>query len=142
MGTFSSFEPSTGWAAATHDEDNRHTMKPGYWVLNKRPHIVRVIPIAWARFHDDDENRHVAYTEFDGGVRVITEFVGMDLRSRGNGTPLVFASVVRRLTPTGGDFVSRYSCWDDAETGHKATVRRVAEVLRRAMVCPAQSQPV
>lgn len=53
---------------------------------------------------------------------VSTVFLGLDHRHWGNGPPIVFETML--FLNGSGEDCERYSSWDDAETGHKAMVRR------------------
>lgn len=53
---------------------------------------------------------------------VSTVFLGLDHRHFGKGPPIVFESMLF-INGTGED-TERYCSWDDAETGHKAMVRK------------------
>jgi hypothetical protein len=107
---------------------------------------------AWAHWFEHFANRIVGYTEITSECKVSTVFMGVDqrfvltvgsrdlrhrepARVRGraadeafdNGPPLVFETMI-----FGGPFDEwawRYSSWDDAETGHKAAVRKAREAL-------------
>jgi hypothetical protein len=90
----------------------------------------------WGQFMEGDK-RLVARTGND--VKwVSTVFIGIDHRFWGGGPPLLFETMAfvhegrtiddlrggrKRVPETIGE--ERYSSWDDAETGHKAMVRKV-----------------
>ena len=71
----------------------------------------------WMQAH----SRMVAWT---GGANkfVSTVFLGLDHRHWGEGPPIVFETML--FLNGSGEDMERYSSWDDAETGHKAFVRR------------------
>lgn len=103
--------------------EDGHTPVPCYSLLE------------WGRFMEGD-TRIVART--GNNIKwVSTVFLGLDHRHWGGGPPLVFESMAlvdegrtiddlrggRMHVPETLDQV-RYSSWDDAETGHKAMVRK------------------
>jgi hypothetical protein len=86
---------------------------------------------AWGRWMQKND-RHVGYTELaDGIVYVSTVFLGIDHNHWGKGPPILFETMVFGLTMEDGDMQWRYSSWDDAETGHKATVKKVKAQLAK-----------
>lgn len=71
----------------------------------------------WNRWLENPKHKKIALTE-RGNVRVSTIFLGLD-RQHGDGPPLLFETVV-----FGGKHdqeCRRYSTWDEAQVGHKAT---------------------
>lgn len=84
---------------------------------------------AWM-FGDESKRRIVEKTPVAGGIiEVSTVFLGLNHRHFGDGPPLLFETMVFGLTMEDGDMQWRYSTWDDAEAGHKATVRKVKRIL-------------
>lgn len=88
----------------------------------------------WGRWMQKND-RHVAVTDLaDGVVTVSTVFLGLDHRHFGRGPPILFETMVFGLTMEDGDMQWRYSSWDDAEVGHKATVKKVKAMLAKTRV--------
>jgi hypothetical protein len=77
----------------------------------------------WGKWIEETDHRVVAQTGNDDW-RVSTVFLGLDHRHWGNGPPILFETMVFRHGKS-ADEMERYSSWDDAETGHKAMVRKV-----------------
>lgn len=106
--------------------------RPLYWTLdeNRKPVPQHDDTLAWGRFFEDMDKRRVGYTEFANGAYVSTVFLGLDHRYVGDGPPLLFETMIFGGKLDGSQW--RYSSWDDAETGHKAAVRRalVAEARK------------
>lgn len=103
----------------------------GHWILDDEHHVVKVDLMTWARWFEKNERR-VAFTELAGGiVTVSTVFIGIDLGFYFKGPPVLFETMVFGLTMEDGDMQWRYSSWDDAEAGHKATVRKVKAILAK-----------
>lgn len=88
-------------------------------------------------------DRHVGdtYTET---CRVSTVFLGINHRFFGEGPPLLFETMVFEKEGTESPlvagmivhedlFTARYSSWDDAEAGHKATVKRILKMEKDAL---------
>lgn len=98
-----------------------------HFILEKH----RVVPtedvhewIAWLMAAELDDRCRVAKTElFGGDVEVSTVFIGRNLGL--NRLPLLFETMV-----FGGELdghTRKYSCWQDAEEGHRETVEKVKE---------------
>lgn len=92
--------------------------------------------LEWSQFLATDENRIVARTGNETKW-VSTVFLGLDHRFHWGGPPMVFESMAfidqgRTIDDLRGGRIHvadeldqvRYSCWDDAEIGHKAMVRK------------------
>jgi hypothetical protein len=109
---------------------------PRFYVLNE-DHSLRQIHDALEWGHEfGRQDRRVAWTG-NKSKFVSTVFIGLDHRAFGNGPPLVFETIAfvdegktikgldgkERPYHTTMD-MARYSSWDDAETGHKAMVRK------------------
>lgn len=94
-----------------------------YYMLDEEHHVVPTSSVlAWGEWFETTNLRQVGLTKV--GDRVIsTVFLGIDYRHFGDGPPLLFETMVKSGEEGWGDEV-RYSSWDDAEAGHKATVRR------------------
>jgi hypothetical protein len=96
-----------------------------YILKDKVP--VSVTFMEWADWFETAK-RHVA-EETVGPYWVSTVFLGID-HQYGGGPPLLFETMVFPLEPNGDvnsleEQCYRYSTWDDAEAGHKATVKRL-----------------
>jgi len=77
--------------------------------------------MTWARWFEK-ANRRVAEDTIMGS-RISTVFLGLNYNWEENGKPLLFETLI-----FGGKLdgeMERYATWDEAETGHKATVKRV-----------------
>lgn len=106
-----------------------------HWILDDDHHLVEADLMTWARWFSV-ENRTVAVTETQFHL-ISTVFLGIDHSWGDRGPPITFETMVfqseREVKEVFGHLVStlgedreqeRYSTWDDAETGHKAMVRR------------------
>jgi hypothetical protein len=100
-----------------------HTVVPCPWLLR------------WATWMETAD-RVVARTEHELFV-VSTVFLGLDHSFRQSGPPILFETMAFHKTDDGKlgeDFEQqRYANWEDAELGHHAMVRRLAERARRAV---------
>jgi hypothetical protein len=105
-----------------------------YYILDDQRRVKAAKDVLeWGRWFETTGNRRVALTKFECGVTVSTVFLGMNHRFDDNGPPLLYETMVFELSMEQGDDMQwRYSSWDDAEVGHKATVRRVKELLAKA----------
>ena len=113
-----------------------------YYILDEQR---RVVPnktlLEWAVFFETAD-RIVGRTCFHPDITVSTVFLGIDQRLWDKGPPLLFETMVFGVDIDDGTMQRRYSSWDDAETGHKATVRKVHELLvksSRAMTNKART---
>lgn len=101
-------------------------MKLGYYILDDENRVVEVAHmLTWAMWLED-AYRHVGMTQITSEITVSTVFVGIDMQF-GEGPPIVFETMI-----FGGplnDYQWRYSSWDDAETGHKAAVRKARAAI-------------
>lgn len=109
-------------------------MRPISYILDEEH---RPVPLAdndivsWGRWMQKND-RHVGYTELAGGiVNVSTVFLGIDHNHFGKGPP-IYHGVWSE--PWDGGMQWRYSSWDDAEAGHRATVKKVAALLAKTKV--------
>ena len=95
-----------------------------YYILDDEKHVVPVNDIDdWTEMFKSS-SRFVGRAEI-GDVTVSTVFLGLD-HQYGEGPPLLFETMI-----FGGPLdksMWRYSSWDDAETGHKAAVRKVRKI--------------
>lgn len=86
----------------------------------------------WAEWFESAD-RDVAKTETELHL-ISTVFIGIDYRWLGKGPPIVFETMV--FTKDGDTLDDggcwRYASWDDADTGHKAVVRRVLAMEAKA----------
>lgn len=107
-------------------------MKYGHWILDAEHRTVEVDLLTWADWLEGNE-RCVGYTELAGGiVTVSTMFLGIDHNWSSKGPPILFETMVLGLDAEDiGGMMWRYSSWDDAETGHAATVKKVAAMLAK-----------
>lgn len=106
-----------------------------YYILNENREVVPASSvIEWAVWLDDSTRRIVAQTQFDPDILVSTVFLGLNHRFFGKGPPLVFETMVFGINAEDEAMTRRYSSWDDAETGHKAAVRRVKDLLVKASI--------
>jgi hypothetical protein len=80
----------------------------------------------WGAFFENTNRRRVGYDRV-GGFEVSTVFIGIDHRFFGEGPPILFETMVFPIDKSGEVECHRYSSWDDALTGHQATVRRLKE---------------
>lgn len=109
--------------------------KQRWFILDEEHHVVAASGIkSWARWlSGDDKKRRVDYTELaDGIVTVSTIFLGLDHNYYGKGPPILFETIVFGLTMESGEMQRRYSSWDDAEVGHKMTVKKVKAMIAKA----------
>lgn len=83
----------------------------------------------WARWHEDVENRRVAYTELEKGW-VSTVFLGIDHRFGGHGPPLLFETASFPQANFEDTEMIRTSTWEDALRTHKKVVNRITKLLR------------
>jgi hypothetical protein len=97
------------------------------YILDEENHVVEVDVITWGRWFERIENRTIGYTEIVSGTTVSTIFIGIDHRHYGEGPPVLFETMVFG-GPLDGE-IFRYSSYDDAETGHAATVRRARAAI-------------
>jgi len=105
-----------------------------YWVLDKDHRTVPVRTVLeWALWFEKTENRIVAKTQTKLYL-VSTMFMGIDMGWGISGPPILFETMVFDRKGTSGHEAEiegstwRYSTWDDAEAGHKATVRRIEKL--------------
>lgn len=99
------------------------------WKLDSEHRVVECSSIIeWGEFLSSGD-RIVEQTNLDTDIFVSTVFLGMDHRWDNSGPPLLFETMVFGLSAEDEDMVQRYSSWDDAVTGHKATVRKVKEII-------------
>ena len=90
-----------------------------YYILKDKIPI-KVGMLEWANNFERIENRRVAETTLDDGVRVSTVFLGLDHSWTGP-PPLVFETMI-----FGGKhdlYQDRYSTWKQAEDGHERAVK-------------------
>jgi hypothetical protein len=108
-------------------------MRLKYYKLDEQHRIVRCGLMEWAKWFATGD-RVVQQTHFDPDILVSTVCLGMDHRFGDAGPPLLFETMVFGISMEDSDMVWRYSSYDDAETGHKATVRRVKDLLVQASI--------
>lgn len=90
----------------------------------KRPVPTRDVE-RWGEMLENIERRRVSFDAV-GDYEVSTVFVGIDHNFIDRGPPLLFETMVFDEKGDGRECY-RYSSWDDALTGHLATVRRLKE---------------
>jgi len=103
-----------------------------YFLLNDDHSVREVEMMEWALMFSREDRRRIAWTG-NKHKFVSTVFLGLDHRFLSNGPPLLFETMA--FVDGGEKWESgepryesidcvRYSSWDDAETGHKAMVRK------------------
>src|SRR5215469_3048370 len=101
---------------------------PRFYILDADHHVVPTNDmLVWARFFEGTK-RLVAMTDITSAIMVSTVFIGIDHRYFGEGPPLLFETMI-----FGGPLNQsqwRYASWDDAETGHKAAVRKARQASK------------
>lgn len=105
-----------------------------YYKLDDQRRIIRARDVLDWGYWFETGDRIVQQTHFDPDILVSTVFLGLDHRFGGRGPPLLFETMAFGISMEDGDMQWRYSSWDDAETGHKAAVRRVKDLLVKATV--------
>ena len=94
-----------------------------WYILDRQNRVVPVDMLTWAHWLESaNKHRQVNRTTISQDVFVSTVFIGLDHRFSGDGPPLIFETLIFG-GPLDGE-MWRYSSWDDAETGHKAAVRK------------------
>ena len=71
----------------------------------------------WAQWFETADRR-VAMTELPDGCTVFTSFMGIDY-NWGEGSPLLFETMVRKANEEWMDIQRRYGTWEDAVKGHQ-----------------------
>ena len=94
-----------------------------WYILDADNNVVPSDLFIWAHWLEDNPSKRIIdYTQITSEVTVSTVFLGLDHRYLGKGPPLIFETMI-----FGGpldDEMWRYSSYDDAQTGHKAAVRK------------------
>jgi hypothetical protein len=98
-----------------------------YYILDADHHVVEVDVGTWGRWFSRFENRVVGFTQVTSAVRVSTVVIGIDHRFAKRGPPLLFETMIFG-GPLDG-YQKRYASYDDAETGHKAAVRKARAAI-------------
>jgi|SRR5258706_9296995 len=97
-------------------------LKPRYYILNPDNSVREAEDVLeWGRTFESN-HRHIGWTQITSEVTVSTVFLGIDHRYWGDGPPILFETMI-----FGGPLDQqqwRYSSYDDAETGHKAAVKK------------------
>lgn len=101
-------------------DDDRNVVLIEVW---KDGRIILSALTQWARWFEDDSNRRVARTEFEGG-HVSTVFLGLDRNFMGEGPPMVFETMVFGGALAGEE--EQCATWVEAEEMHKRMVRRAS----------------
>jgi hypothetical protein len=100
-----------------------------WYILDADNRTVRVDMLTWALWFEETTNRIVDYTQVTSEITVSTIFIGLDHRFFGDGPPILFETLVFG-GPLDGQG-QRYSSWDDAQTGHRAAVRKARKAIGR-----------
>lgn len=98
-----------------------------HYILDADNNVIETDLITWAIWLDNLGNRTVGYTEITSECFISTVFMGLDHRFHGKGPPIVFETMI-----FGGPLDQhtwRYASYDDADTGHKAAVRKAREAI-------------
>lgn len=100
-----------------------------WYILDADHNVIKVADLfTWGRWLEERPNeRIIGYTEITSECCVSTVFLGLDHRTWGAGPPIIFETMI-----FGGPLDQqqwRYSSYDDAETGHKAAVRKAREAI-------------
>jgi hypothetical protein len=93
-----------------------------HYILDDDHHPVEVPVLVWAQWWEMATNRIVDNTQINSEVTVSTIFLGLDHNWSNRGPGVFFETMI-----FGGALDRdcwRYCSWDDAETGHKAAVRK------------------
>lgn len=101
-----------------------------HYILLPNRQIAETDWLTWGKWFETAD-RDVAKTETELHL-ISTVFLGIDHNFWDRGPPLLFETMVFSKGDGDIDWGSaddcwRYSSWDDAETGHKAAVRRVLQ---------------
>lgn len=97
-------------------------MRNRHYILDANHRPVEVSLMEWAHWFETVGNRIVDFTQINSEVHVSTVFLGIDYGFGHRGPPVLFETMI-----FGGPLDNdcwRYTSWDDAETGHKAAVRK------------------
>jgi hypothetical protein len=109
---------------------------PRCYILDDERRPVKAGLMEWAAWFEKWENRCVAVDQ-TALFEVSTVFLGIDHRGWRDGPPILFETMVferkaeiktifGRLMPIRPDVEqNRYASWDEAEAGHRATLRRL-----------------
>ena len=79
----------------------------------------------WAKMFKNTDNRRVAWDEV-GDARISTVFLGLD-HSFGEGSPLLFETMVFTNQLEWDGYCERYCTWEEAETGHARILQLVKD---------------
>lgn len=95
-----------------------------YFILDDENRPKPADLMTWGRWFENN-NRVVDFTQITSTVYVSTVFLGIDHRhfGHGPGPPILFETMV--FDGDNSTECHRYVSWDDAVTGHRATVRRL-----------------
>lgn len=130
-----------------------------WWILDEQNNPKAVNVRTWSEWYEaaakkgqvegggynpNADPRRVASTE-TATLWVSTVFLGVNHNFLGKGPPILFETMVFSLETYAREFegkirfspddfeTRRYSTWDDADTGHKATVRRIQKAEADAL---------
>lgn len=130
-------------------------LQKDFWILDEQRNPQAVDARAWAEWYEAAarkglaegvpfDPRRVASTE-TATVWVSTVFLGTNHNWSGKGPPILFETMVFTKDEFPREYKGkikwhrddldtfRYSSWDDAETGHKAIVRRIQKLEADAL---------
>lgn len=101
-----------------------------YWIVDANHEAKQVDDVMeWGKWFENDDNRRVASSDFDGGIHVSTVCLGLD-HQWGIGPPLIYETMIFAKGLQDLDQqMWRYSTWAEAETGHAAAVALVQSFL-------------
>jgi hypothetical protein len=99
-----------------------------FYVLDADNRPVKADVLTWGQFFGS-ERRWIGFTQITSEISVSTIFVGVDHRFGGKGPPLLFETMIFGGPLDGYQW--RYASYDDAQTGHAATVRKANEELEK-----------
>lgn len=104
-----------------------------HYILDDEHRPVKTDFLTAALWYEIDSNRQIADVHMPKH-RISTIFLTMNHRHLGKGPPLLFETMVFRMSDGRVVDQIRYSTWDDAQTGHAAMVRRYQKIEADAKV--------
>lgn len=117
-----------------------------HWVLVGQTPVKATLE-EWVAFFEDPDNRRVFWTQL-GPFCVSTIFIGLDHNFFMHGPPILFETMTfvdgddgrEFVTDEGDELFNRYATWAEAEAGHWAAVRWLAEHRCEPGEVPAEIQ--
>lgn len=103
-----------------------------YYILKGKTPVICTDILERAAWFETAE-RHLAQ-ETINDYWISTVFLGLDHNFGSSGNPLLFETMVHYRPNKGDDgewldeYTRRYSTWDEAETGHQATVKLIRKL--------------